>query len=174
MASSLIQPIAPSLINSITGKGQEGGFLPLLALLLMMKVLEKGVRSAGRGYMKKKFSSFLAVLSLNNIEITNYFDYEPEFNSVFSRNNLPRIKAYVINLDYKNSKGTLWVSLFIDKNTVVYSDSFRIECIPQEILNKIKDKSITYNIFIIQDNESIMCGFYCITFIEHMLSGKIY
>ena len=23
-----------------------------------------------------------------------------------------------------------------------------------------------------QDNESIMCGFYCIAFIEHMLAGK--
>ena len=27
--------------------------------------------------------------------------------------------------------------------------------------------------FKIQDNESAMCGFYCITFIEYMLAGKI-
>ena len=40
------------------------------------------------------------------------------------------------------------------------------------MLNKIKDKSITHNIFRIQDNESIMCGFYCIAFIEYMLPGK--
>ena len=40
------------------------------------------------------------------------------------------------------------------------------------MLNKIKDKSITHNIFRIQDNESIMCGFYCIAFIEYMLAGK--
>ena len=50
MAASLIQPVASSLINSITGKRQEGGFLPLLVLSLMIKVLEKGVRRAGRGY----------------------------------------------------------------------------------------------------------------------------
>ena len=37
MAFSLIQPVASSLINPITGKGQEGRFLPLLALPLMMK-----------------------------------------------------------------------------------------------------------------------------------------
>ena len=55
MASSLIQPIVPSLINSITGKGQEGGLLPLLALPLIMKVLWKGVRRAGRGYMNRNF-----------------------------------------------------------------------------------------------------------------------
>ena len=72
----------------------------------------------------------------------------------------------------KKIKGTHWVSLFIDRNTAVYSDSFGIEYIPQEVLNKIKDKSITHNIFKIQDNDSIMCGFYCITFIDYMLAGK--
>ena len=46
------------------------------------------------------------------------------------------------------------------------------EYIPLEALNKIRDKSITHNIFRIQDNESIMRGFYCIAFIEYMLSGK--
>ena len=78
----------------------------------------------------------------------------------------------MINLDDKNSKGTHWVSLFIDKNTAIYFDFFGIEYIPQEVLNKIKDKSITRNIFRIQDNESIMCGFYSIAFIEYMLPGK--
>ena len=90
--------------------------------------------------MKRIYSQrFLAPLHrLNNIEITSYFYDEPRFNGVFSRNNLPRIKdAYVINLDDKNSKGTHLVSLFIDRNTAVYFDSFRIEYIPQEVLNKI-------------------------------------
>ena len=77
--------------------------------------------------------------------------------------------AYVINLDDKNSKRTHWISVFIDKKTAVCFDSFRIECILQEVLNKIRDKSITHNIFRIQDNEPIMCGFYCIAFIEYML-----
>ena len=54
----------------------------------------------------------------------------------------------------------------------MYFDSFGIEIIFQEVLNKIRDKSITHNIFRIQDNESIMCGFYCIAFIEYMLAGK--
>ena len=43
---------------------------------------------------------------------------------------------------------------------------------PQDVLNKIKDKSITYNISRIQDNKSILCGFYCIAFIEYVLPGK--
>ena len=51
---------------------------------------------------------------------------------------------YVINLDDRQSKGIYWVSSFIDKNIAVYFDSFGIEYIPQEELNKIKDKSITH------------------------------
>ena len=65
----------------------------------------------------------------------------------------------MINLDDKNSKGIHWVSLFINKSTTVYFDSFGTEYIPQEVLNKIKDKSVTHNIIRIQDNECIMCGF---------------
>ena len=57
MADSLIQPVASSLTNAITGKTvrrsgkeQEGGFLPLLALPLTMKVLRKEVTRTGKGY----------------------------------------------------------------------------------------------------------------------------
>ena len=80
--------------------------------------------------------------------------------------------AYVINLNDQKSKGTNWVSSFIDRYTAIYFDSFGIEYIRQEVLNKIRDKSITQNIFRIQDNEPLVCGFYCIAFIEYMLAGK--
>ena len=78
----------------------------------------------------------------------------------------------MIILDDKKSKKTHWVSLFIDRNLAVYFDSFRIEYIHQEVLNKVKDKSITHNTFRIQDNESIMSRFCYIAFIEYMLVGK--
>ena len=78
----------------------------------------------------------------------------------------------MINLDDKNSKGTHWVSLFIDKNTAAYIGCFDIEYIPQEVLSKIKDKSITHNIFRIQEDDWIMCEFYFIAFMESMLSRK--
>ena len=65
---------------------------------------------------------------MHNIEVTNDFDDEPRFNSVFSRNSLARIKdgAYVINIDDKNSKRKHWVSLFINKNIAIYSDSLEL------------------------------------------------
>ena len=100
-------------------------------------------------------------------------NYEPRFNGVYSINNLSRIKdgAYVIKFDDKKIKGH-WVSLVIDRYTAAYFDSFGIEYIPQGVLNKINDKFITHNIFRIQDNESIMCEFYCIAFIEYTLVEK--
>ena len=39
-------------------------------------------------------------------------------------------------------------------------------------LNKIGHKSVTHNTIRIQDNESIVCGYFCIAFIEYMLAGK--
>ena len=69
-----------------------------------------------------------------------------------------------INLSDKESKRTSWVLFFISKNTNGYFDSFLIEHIPADILNKIKDKSITYKIFRIQSNDFGLCGFYCTTF----------
>ena len=60
----------------------------------------------------------------------------------------------------------------MDRNKAVCIDSFRINYIPQPVLNKIKDESTTQNIFRLQDNQSIMCEFYYIPFIEYILVGK--
>ena len=73
--------------------------------------------------MKKRIHKQKCLLSLHplyNIKITKSFKYEPRFNSVFSGKNLPKIKygAYTINLDDKNSKGTHWVSLVIQKSVL--------------------------------------------------------
>ena len=45
---------------------------------------------------------------LTNSEIQKYCQHEPRFNSVYSRDNLPKIKdvAYVINLDEYSDIGT--------------------------------------------------------------------
>ena len=79
----------------------------------------------------------------------------------------------MINLDDRQSKGTYWVSLFIDRNTAVHFDFFQIEYFPQEILSKIKDKSITYNIFRIQSDDSIMSAFCYTAFIGYLIACQI-
>ena len=63
----------------------------------------------------------------------------------------------MINFDDKKSKERHWVSLFIYINTAVSFYSFVIEQILQEVLNKMKDKSITHDIFRIQNHDSIIC-----------------
>ena len=63
--------------------------------------------------------------------------------------------------------------MFIEKSKAVYIDSFGIEHIPQEILNKIKYKWITHNIFRIQSDVSILYGFYCFAFLEYMIAQNL-
>ena len=119
---------------------------------------------------------FVPLHLLSNIEITKHFNYKPSFNAVFSKGKLSRVKgrACVINVDDKQSKGTHRISLFIDRNTGEYFDSFGIEYILQEVLTKIKDKSITLKIFRKQDDDSVTCGIYCTALIEYIVSGKTY
>ena len=66
----------------------------------------------------------------------------------------------MINLNDNKSKRTHWVLFFTDGNTTAYFDSFGTEYIPQEVLNKIKEKYITQNIFRIESDDSIVYGFY--------------
>ena len=130
---------------------------------------EKGVE------VKKKLNSLLRFHPLTNIEISEYYATEPRFNGVYSRNNLPnKIKkgAYVINLDEYENTGTHWVALFVKPKYTVYFDSFGIEHIPKEINKFIGNNDIKSNIFRIQAYDSIMCGYFCIEFINYMLKGK--
>ena len=48
---------------------------------------------------------------------------------------------------------------------------FCIEYIRQEVLKKSKI-TITHNIFRIQCDGSVICGFYCIAFTKYMIAGK--
>ena len=117
---------------------------------------------------------------LTNFEIQKYYKNEPRFNGVFSRKNLFKNindGAYIINLDEYAGVGTHWIALFCKKtNEIVYFDSFGVEHIPEEIKEFIKkfpgNKNIKANIFGIQENNSIMCGYFCIGFIDFMLAGK--
>ena len=55
---------------------------------------------------------------------------------------------------------------------MVYFDSFGIEHIPKEIKHAICNKEIKANVFRIQAYDSIICGYFCIEFINYMLKGK--
>ena len=112
---------------------------------------------------------------LTNFELEMYYQNEPRFNGVFSRNNLPKkIKdgAYIINLDEYADVGTHWIALFCNRNEIVYFDSFGVEHVPEEIKEFIGNKNIKANIFRVQANNSVMCGYFCIGLIDFMLACK--
>ena len=112
---------------------------------------------------------------LTHFEIQKYYKNQPRFNGVFSRNNLPKkIKdgAYVINFDEYADVGTHWIALFCNRNEIVYFDSFGVEYVPKEIKEFIGNKNIKASIFRLQENDSVMCGYFCIGFIDFMLAGK--
>ena len=121
---------------------------------------------------------------LTNFEIQEYYQNEPRFNGVFSRDNLPNsirpkglgsaVKngAYVINLDEYHDIGTHWIALYVNDKIVTYFDSFGVEHIPKEIMKYINRKKIITNIYRIQAYDSIICGYFCIGFINFMFNGK--
>ena len=88
---------------------------------------------------------------------------------------MPNLKkgAYIINLDHSKNTETHGAVIFVKKDEVIYFDSFGVEYIPKEIMERIKNKSIKTNIFRIQSYDSIMCRYFCILFIEYMLNKKI-
>ena len=129
---------------------------------------------------------------LTNFEIQEYYQNDPRFNGVFSRDNLPNNNnnnnnndnnnnnnknnntkngAYVINLDEYRNIGTHWVTLYVNNKTIIYFDSFGVEHIPKEIMKCIGNKNIITNIFRIQAYDSIMRGYFCIGFINFMFNG---
>ena len=80
--------------------------------------------------------------------------------------------AYVINFDEYRDIGTHWVTLHVNNKTVTYFDSFGVEHIPKEIMKFIGNKNIITSIFRIQAYYSIMCGYFCIGFINFMFNGN--
>ena len=80
--------------------------------------------------------------------------------------------AYVINLDEYADVGTHWIALFCNRNEIVYFDSFGVEHVPEEIKEFVGNKNIIANIFQVQANNSVMCGYFRIRFIDFMLAGK--
>ena len=111
---------------------------------------------------------------LTNFEIQKYYENETKFNGVYSRNNLSKKKdgAYIINLDEYESIGTHWIVLYVNIKIVTYFDSCGVEHIPKEIRKFIGKRNIITNVYRIQAYDSLMCGYFCIRFIDFILKGK--
>ena len=77
-----------------------------------------------------------------------------------------------MNLDKFKSIATHQRALHVNDNKVIYSDSFGVQHIPKEIKNFTRNKNIIINIYFIQAYNPIVCGYFCIGFIDFMLKGE--
>ena len=62
--------------------------------------------------------------------------------------------------------------MHVNDDNVTYFDSFGVEHIAKEIIKIIGNKNVITNIYRIQAHDSIMCGYFCIGFIDFILKGK--
>ena len=114
-------------------KEQKGGFLSMLlgtlfASLLGNMLADKGVIRAGEGTVRVGYGSKRSSLkkiflttpnTLTNFEIQMYYQNEPRFNGVYSKDNLTdKIKdgVNVTNLDVYSDIGTHRISLYVNTN----------------------------------------------------------
>ena len=133
----------------------------------------KGTIRAGKGTIRAREGT---VRAGTNFEIQKYYQNEPKFNGVYSRNNLPKIKdgVYGINLDEFKRRGTHWIAFYVNANNIIYFDSFGVEHIPKEITKFIGNKNVKENIYRILAYDSMMCKYFYIGFIDFMLKGRSY
>ena len=62
--------------------------------------------------------------------------------------------------------------MYVKNNDITYFGFFGVEHIPKEIKKIMGNKKIIANIFRIQAHDSIMCGYFCIGFINFMFKGR--
>ena len=113
--------------------------------------------------------------TLTNFEIKKNYQNEPRFNGVYSRDNLPnKINdvVYIIYLDEYSDTWTHWTTLHGFNNILTYFDSFSVEHILKKVERWINGSSITANISRKEAYDSVICGYFCIGFIDFMAKGK--
>ena len=71
-----------------------------------------------------------------------------------------------------NQQEPHWIVLYVNAKNITYFNSFGVEHIPKEIRKLISNKNITTNIYRIQAYDSVMCGYFCIEFVDFMLKDK--
>ena len=66
---------------------------------------------------------------LTNFKIQKYYENEPRFNGVYSRDKWPKIKdgVYIINLDECSDIDISWVALWVYNNNATFFNSFEAQ-----------------------------------------------
>ena len=109
---------------------------------------------------------------MTNFEIQKYYQNEPRFNGVYSRDNLAdKIKneTNVINLDEYSDIGTHWIAFYALNLELNMSQNKFKTLLVIKILRDLRSQK---NSFRIQTYDSVISGYFCIGFFDFMLKGK--
>ena len=78
----------------------------------------------------------------------------------------------MINFDEYKSIGAL-MALHMNCDNVTYFERVGVEYISKEIKKFRGNKNITINTYRVDASDSIMCGYFCIGFIDFILEGNL-
>lgn len=117
---------------------------------------------------------------LSNFDIDRLMaHYRPAWQGVFMRNEIPDLSGLdkpagiVINLQDSRGPGTHWVALYSGPEADFYFDSFGLPP-PQEIVEAGRGRRLFYSSGRIQSDDSKMCGYYAVIFLQQMIDGKTF
>ena len=63
--------------------------------------------------------------------------------------------------------------MYVNGGNMIYFDSFGVKHVPREVKKFSKSENAIANVNRTQAYDSIMCGYFCIKFIDFMLKGKV-
>ena len=115
----------------------------------------------------EKFRILMLPHPVTKFEMQKYYQNKPKFNSVCSRNNLPKINdgAYVIHLDECKSIGTHWIlsisMVIMAAHLTMQPTLIALQLNTFQNFKKfIGNKNIVTSIYRRQAYNSIMCGYF--------------
>jgi hypothetical protein len=92
-------------------------------------------------------------------------DIQPQLNTKIYKFSI------IFNTEKHTQKGSHFIAIFADKYDFHYFDSYGEDCsntdIKKFIIKNLKRREYSYNKKCIQDDKSLFCGFFCLSFILH-------
>ena len=82
-------------------------------------------------------------------------------------------QAFIINTDTNDRPGSHWTALFIKSGECTFFDPFGSECMNVFLLKQLRNiglKKYKYNAKQVQPFKNNNCGYFCISFILHMIN----